>query len=405
VSVLTSVVLGSTVLCCLAWAVLFAVFLKAWKERVELTSAPGELPPGSAWPKVSVIVPSRDEAAAVEGATLSLLAQDYPALEVVAVDDRSADGTGAILDRLALSDPRLTVVHVKDLPAGWLGKNHANHLGAKRAGGELFLFTDGDVIFSPSAIRLAVALLLRHGLGHLVVVPHMLSGGFLERAYDGICALIISVKFRIWELKRAGTAAYIGVGAFNLVRRDDYLRIGGHGKLAFEVADDSKLGMMLRRSGVPQGACDSCGLVRVRWQTGFFATVGGLVKNSFAVFEFRWERAVGGALFMSWLTAWPVVALAVGPGLWLRLAALAPLGLSLFLLVAVTRRFAGGSGAEALLLTLLGPVLGFTFIFSAAVATARGGILWRGTHYPLVLLRQGCVRERDWPASGSVGWR
>src|SRR5213593_4817996 len=108
-------------------------------------------------PSLSIVVPARDEAASIGRALGSLLAQDYPDLEVIAVDDRSADGTGDVLRDLAARDSRLLAVRVDDLPAGWLGKNHALWRGAERARGEWLLFTDADVIFAQGALRHAVA--------------------------------------------------------------------------------------------------------------------------------------------------------------------------------------------------------------------------------------------------------
>src|SRR6185503_12704094 len=111
-----------------------------------------------------------------------------------------------------------------------------------------------------------------HRLGHVVASPHMRASGFWERAFVGSFALMASLKFRMWELRRPGTGAYIGVGAFNLVRREAYAAVGGHRTLALEVVDDVKLGLILRRSGVPQGVLDSDGLVQVRWQRGVLAS-------------------------------------------------------------------------------------------------------------------------------------
>ena len=135
-------------------------------------------------PKVSVIVPARDEGENIERTIRSLAAQDYPALEIVAVDDRSGDDTGDILHRLAAELPVLRVISVETLPQGWLGKNHANWLAAREASGEVFLFTDGDVLFAPGALTAAVDCMLRRGLGHLAGVPLILTGGVLERAFQ-----------------------------------------------------------------------------------------------------------------------------------------------------------------------------------------------------------------------------
>ncbi len=134
------------------------------------------------WPMVSVVVPTRDEAKRVEEALRSLANLDYPALEVIAVDDRSSDGTGAIIDRVAAGDPRVRALHIAELPEGWLGKCHAMQAGARLAEGELLLFTDGDVVFAPDTLRLAVRYLLARRLDHLALLPGLVSGGYWEDA-------------------------------------------------------------------------------------------------------------------------------------------------------------------------------------------------------------------------------
>src|SRR4051812_11517909 len=114
------VVSGLGVLASLVWLGQLRAMVrhrKAWHWLADL----GDTEPEGGWPGRTVISAARDEAAGVEAATRSMLAQDSPALEVVAVDDRSIDATGAILDRLGGEYPRLRVVHVRELPPGWLG--------------------------------------------------------------------------------------------------------------------------------------------------------------------------------------------------------------------------------------------------------------------------------------------
>src|SRR5438270_6291163 len=108
-------------------------------------------------PRLSVVVPARDEGATIARAVGSLLEQDYPEMEIVVVDDRSSDATGEILRKLAEKDRRLLVLRVDNLPAGWLGKNHALRLGAARASGERLRFTDAGVVVAPGALARAVA--------------------------------------------------------------------------------------------------------------------------------------------------------------------------------------------------------------------------------------------------------
>jgi hypothetical protein len=339
----------------------------------------------------------------VEPAVRSLLEADYPFLEVVALDDRSEDETGAILDGIACQDPRLVVRHLQELPPGWLGKVHACHVGAQAASGDLLLFTDADVLFRKDALRRAVSLVLELGLGHLVVLPRLLAPGFLERGLVAAFGLLASAKFRVWELDRPGTRGFIGIGAFNLVTREAYGKISGHTRLALEVVDDVKLGLLLRRSGIPQAAAVSEGGVSVRWNPGFRKTVGGLIKNAFASTEWRWSVTLLGLLALAVLALGPEVAIAVGPPPVRILGGLTAV-LGAGLLGAGARRSAGGSGLEGLAFPLaIGGIL-VAFLGSALRATIKDGIDWRGTRYSLASLRAGCVRERDFRPSESVGW-
>jgi hypothetical protein len=356
------------------------------------------------WPRVSVIVPCRNEALGVERAMSSLLAQDYPDLEIVAVNDRSEDDTGARLDALAAKDTRLRVIHIRDLPAGWLGKNHAMHQGASQATGPWLLFADGDVVFEPSALRQSVAFAHAHGLGHFVALPYFDTHGFLERAFVSTFAIALGIKVDPARLCVPGSWAYVGVGAFGLIQRDAYRKIGGHERLAFEVADDLKLGLLLRRGGVPQGLLDSDHMVSLRWQNGLVASLRGLEKNAFAGCEWNVLLAlvaVGGVTTAALL---PYAPLFVGLPAWTHVPAFLAALFPMLLVGATARRVSGGSGLEGLLAPVSAVALGGVIAWSTVLALTRGGIIWRGTFYPLAELRRRCVREFGMSAANAVGW-
>lgn len=396
---MTALAFALSVALLLAWAHLFALGVRTRRALIDLGGAP---PPGP-FPALTVVVPCRDEARGVDAAIRSLLAQDLPDVQVIAVDDRSTDGTGELLDRLAARDARLEVIHVAALPPGWLGKNHACAAGARRARGAWILFTDGDVVFAPGVLRRALRAATARRLGHLAMAPTFVAPGFAERAFVTAFAALLAPALRLWELPRAGTRAFFGVGAFNLVRRDAYEAAGGHARIPLEVVDDVKLGLLLRRSGVPQGAAASGGLVSVRWQHGLAPSVAGLVKNAFAAVEYRLPVALAGAAGLLLLGAGPVVLAAAAPSAAARGVALAALAVSV-LHHARWARAQGARGAEGLLMPACATVLGAVLLGSALAARARGAVLWRGTRYPLDEVRSGCLRIADLSPARAAAW-
>jgi cellulose synthase/poly-beta-1,6-N-acetylglucosamine synthase-like glycosyltransferase len=174
------------------------------------------------YPSVSVVVAARDEREAVESALRSLLEQDYPGrLEVIAVDDRSTDGTGDVMTGLAARMPgRLRHLRVDRLPEGWLGKNHALWLGAGEAEGGWLLFTDADVRFETDCVRLAVRHALDEGFDHLALAPELVSRGTVLKSFVAAFSLVFEVTQRPWRVSDPEAKESVGVGAFNLVRRE-----------------------------------------------------------------------------------------------------------------------------------------------------------------------------------------
>ncbi|HYD50971.1 MAG TPA: glycosyltransferase family 2 protein, partial [Gemmatimonadaceae bacterium] len=265
-------------------------------------------------PRVSIVFAARDEAHGIERAARSLLAQAYPELEVVAVDDRSTDGTGEALDRLARVAPGLRVVHLRELPAGWLGKTHGLARGAQAATGELLLFTDGDVVLEPTTVARAVALLEARGVDHLAVGPEVEVRGVALALVMNFFVLGFAFFQRPWRAVNPRSADHIGIGAFNLVRRAAYERAGGHERVRLRPDDDVKLGKALKQSEARQLFASGRGFVRVEWYRSVREMTSGLRKNSFAGFEYRLSSVIGGLLVLLAINVLPFVMAFVAGG-------------------------------------------------------------------------------------------
>ena len=134
------------------------------------------------WPFVSFIVPARNEEAGIAASVSSFCTQDYPAFEVIVVNDRSTDRTGEILTGLAARYANLLVIDGSDPPDGWLGKPNALQTALYHARGDWLLMTDGDAVHAPGLLRRAVAYALAENAGIMVVRPRHITAGSLEAA-------------------------------------------------------------------------------------------------------------------------------------------------------------------------------------------------------------------------------
>jgi hypothetical protein len=378
---------GLSLLALAAWLVPLVDVLRSRWRPLKLTEVEPDGP--EPLPRFSVIVPALNEETTVEQAMRSLLAVDYPDLEIIAVNDRSTDRTGEILQRLAREDARLRVTHVRDLPAGWLGKNHALHVGAAAATGRYILFTDADVHFEASALRRAVRHAESEAVDHLVVFPEVVLRGFWETVSVSFFGVIFALHVRPWRVPDPRSRAFVGVGAFNLVRAAHYRRAGGHAALPMDVADDVKLGKVMKRSGGRATVLLSGGLVRVRWVEGGWGIVTGLTKNMYGGLDYSPLKAMAAIAGLFVLAVWPVMGLLMGP--WGSRAVCAVL---LAMMVAAFHRGEPAPGAS--------PLYGLTFPLGALVMMLvilrsmwythrQGGIFWRGTLYPLEELRRNLV--------------
>ncbi len=334
---------------------------------------------GPGLPAFTIMVPARNEADTLGPAMRSLLALDYPRFDVIAVDDRSEDGTGDLLD--GFDDPRLTVVHVDELPPGWLGKNHALHLGASRAKGDWLLFTDADVVFAPDTLRRAATALADTGADHLTAMPRLTGASRALKVALPVFSLCFALAQRPWRASDPKSRAYVGIGAFNLVRGAAYTAVGGHAAFADAPHDDLSLGRAMKSAGFRQLCLNADRSLSIQWYRTLPEFVRGLEKGTFAYFNYRLVLVFLVTLELLGFFVWPVAGLFLLHGSALALdAAAAGAMLALGALGAYRLRFCPLYGFAY----PLGAVVMVVVLWNGAIKIRRrGGLEWRGTFYPL----------------------
>jgi glycosyltransferase involved in cell wall biosynthesis len=346
----------------------------------------------SGHPRVSIIVPARNEEADIELSLTSLLALDYGNYEVIAVNDRSTDRTGEIMERVAecaAATGRLKVIHHRDLPPGWLGKTHAMWTAANAATGDWLLFSDADVLFKPDSVRRALAYAEAERADHLVLFPQMI----MKRPGEFMMIAFFQTMFvfghRPWKVADPKAKDHMGVGAFNLVRRRVYDAVGTYEALRMEVLDDMKLGKVVKNSGFAQRNVFGGDLISLRWAQGAKGVVDNLTKNFFAVLSFQWWRTLISAFGLAFLNLGPFLGVFLAHG-WERL----PYAIALLCMFSIYVGMSWRSRVPAYYF-LLHPVSTALFIYTLLLsmfhALWNDGIIWRGTRYPLEELRKGMV--------------
>jgi Glycosyl transferase family 2 len=341
-------------------------------------------PPGS--PSITIIVPARNEAPDIAATLHSLLAQDYPNLHIIAVDDRSTDATGKIIDSIAAQHPeKLRALHVTQLPEGWLGKTHAMALAARQAPTRYLLFTDADVLFHSTAIRLALAQAVTTRADHLIILPTTLIHRWDEGAILSLFQLFSLWGARPWRIANPKAKHdAIGIGAFNLIRREAYLAIGGFESLRMEIVEDIGLGRRIKRAGLAQRLCFGRGLVSLHWASGLSGLVSVMTKNLWAAFRFSISLALLGCLWLLAFCVAPAIGLFYAPT---RIPAILTL-IAVAYAYRLLSRHSGISTSNALFFPFSALIFVFALLRSMLITLKQGGVTWRGTFYPLTELRK-----------------
>lgn len=365
-----------------AWLVATAVELRGVLSLRPLPQRRENAPRTAA----TIVVPVRDDVRHVEATVRRLLAQCDVDHRVVVVDDRSVDGTSDVLARLAAADARLTVQTVRDLPAGWLGKSHALHVGTREITTPWLLFVDADSRLAPDVLARAIDAAMANGADHVALLPDIVPATAIGRA--GLLAFLAIVLERLRRVNAARQRSFVGTGAFNLVRTDAYRTIGGHERLRLEVVDDLWLGGLLFRRGFRSRIWIATREVSVDWGGTPAKLLRDVEKNMFAVLRYRtWVALPLGVLCLllvvaTWTAPW--WAGRVG------LVALAAFAVTAVPTVELARR--NGWPLVTGLLAPFGRALLPVALLRSTLRTLRkNGVSWRGTFYPLAELRRGQI--------------
>ncbi len=377
--ILFNLLVGLVTLGCGFWIIGISLSVLIIKNVKRLESFP--LRERKSWPRVSLIIPARDEIEHILPATLSKLNDGYRELEIIIVDDRSVDGTREVISQLATEDPRIKPIYVDALPEKWLGKVWAMNLAVKEATGEYLLLSDADVYFSEGTITRAVNYALEKDLGQLAVIPKLTAPRFHLQSSLSVFMRNFPISTRTWEVSNPDSNAYVGIGAFGLISKKAYDKTRGFEWLRMEPADDVGLGKMLKDSGAKCDVLNGSDFVSVEWYTKIWHFVEVIQRAGISAYA-SFNPFI--MLFLGFMTTVaelsPFIALLpVLPG-WLNIVGyiLTPVAVALSLFLARWYR----TGLLPALFFPVGSILsGVSFIIASVRSIISGGMTWRGTFY------------------------
>ena len=261
---------------CVLWMVLAIRAVREW--RCALFIADALRLPAIPLPLLTVVIPAHNEELMAPNCARSVLASDYPALELIFVLDRCTDGTRTALEPIAAADSRLRIVENSSCPADWAGKCNAARVGADNARGELILFTDADTHFDPRLLRASVQLLRSRALSMLSLFSSPTHKHWFEMVVQPVTSLML---LKLFPMKRANAATGrrpFANGQFMLFERSAYQALGGHAAVKDDLLEDLAFARRMKRAKMEQGVAVSDGMLVVS------------MYDSWKAFQTGWKR-------------------------------------------------------------------------------------------------------------------
>ncbi len=229
-----------------AWIFLIKSMIKSFKmtpflDRFKNTSKTN--------PKVSIILPARNEEEFIGRCLDSLTKQDYENYEIIAIDDSSEDSTGKIISQYAKKHANIIPVSARAKPEGWMGKNWACMEGYKKVSGELLLFTDADTVHDKKVISLTVAHLNSFDLDALSAIPRMLTFDFWTNITLPMISTFLHTRFSALNVNNPSKKTGYFFGSFFIIKKTTYKEVGTHDGVRHEIIEDGALGKKVKDAG------------------------------------------------------------------------------------------------------------------------------------------------------------
>jgi chlorobactene glucosyltransferase len=224
------------------WLYFLTYMIKSFRQSPMLESFDRTTSVSHRSPKVSVILPARNEGRYIARCLDSLLGQDYPNFEIIAINDSSTDETGEIMKAYAANDLRIIHIDALPKPEGWTGKNWACYQGFLQAQGELLMFTDADSKHLPTTMSLAVGHLISENLEALTAVPRLICNDFWTKMTLPVLAIFLHTRFSPIRVNDPNNKTGYFFGSFFIITRSTYETIGTHKGVKEELVEDGALG-------------------------------------------------------------------------------------------------------------------------------------------------------------------
>ena len=340
-------------------------------------------------PKVSIILPARNEEKFIGSCLDSLVNQDYIDYEIIVINDSSDDSTGTIIKKYTKKFPKLIHVDAKPKPEGWVGKNWACMEGYKKATGDLLLFTDSDTKHATSVISLAVSHLLSLELDALTVIPKMLCLDLITKITLPIISVFLHTRFSALRVNDTSKNTGYFFGSFFIIKRSTYDSVGTHEGVKEELIEDGALGKKVKESGFKMRMVDGRHLVDAVWARDFFTLWNALKRLMIPLYLQNAKTAVGISFAVLFLLFMPFPLLAYS-AIFLNIETSSSV---LFVIAAIASVlvYTGGmldaakgvgSGIKYSLFAPIGCFIVVCGFFAGLIqATSKHAVSWRGRTY------------------------